>query len=260
MLSNPTLDQLKRLGLTGMAAAFEDIGQDRQANELTHAEWLALLLDREASLRATKRLSNRLRAARLRFPDACIEDLDFKSPRGLDRNAVLALAKGDWLEQRENLILTGPTGLGKTWIACALAHQAARLDQSVLYCRIPRLFEDLALARQDGRYPRLIDKLAKVQLLVLDDWGTHRLSAQQRHDLLELTEERYQRRSTLITAQVPVAEWHAVIDEPTIADAILDRIVHNAHRITLTGESMRKTKRSPALTQAGKTVKQNNRH
>lgn len=260
MLTNPTLDQLKHLGLNGMAAAFEDIGQDQQASELSHAEWLALLLDREASLRATRRLTNRLRAARLRFSNACVEDLDFKTPRGLDRSAVMALAKGTWLEQRENLILTGATGTGKSWLSCALGHQAARLDYSVLYCRVPRLFEDLALARQDGRYPRLIDRLAKVQLLILDDWGTHRLSAQQRHDILELTEERYQRRSTVITAQVPVSEWHIVIDEPTIADAILDRIIHNAHRITLTGESMRKTMKPPALTQADKTAKQSIRN
>ncbi|WP_352995245.1 ATP-binding protein [Mesorhizobium sp. M0904] len=143
-----------------------------------------------------------------------------------------------------------PTGTGKTWLACALGRQAARLDHSVLYLRMPRLFEDLALARLDGRFPRLIDKLARVQLLILDDWGTHSLTDQQRLDLLEIFEERYRRKSTLITAQLPIAQWHAMIGEPTIADAILDRIVHNAHRVTLEGDSMRKQKTPPLLTGA----------
>src|SRR6476619_2788910 len=140
------------------------------------------------------------------------------------------------------------TGTGKTWLACAFGRQAARLDYSVLYVRMPRLFEDLAMARLDGRFPRLVDKLARVQMLVLDDWGTHSLNDQQRLDLLEIFEERYRRKSTLITAQLPVAQWHDMIGEPTIADAILDRIVHNAHRVNLEGESMRKRKSTSTLT------------
>jgi len=185
----------------------------------------------------------------MRFPNACIEDVDFRTSRGLDRRQILSLAQGDWIKAREQIILTGQTGTGKTWLACAFAHQAARLDHSVSYVRMPRLFEDMAMARLDGRFPRLVDKLARVQLLVLDDWGTHGLSDQQRLDLLELFEERYQRRSTIITAQLPVSGWHSMIGEPTIADAILDRIVHNAHRIELKGDSMRRKDTTQDLTE-----------
>ena len=160
----------------------------------------------------------------------------------------MSLAQGGWLKAHENLIITGQTGTGKTWLACAFGRQAARFDHSVLYLRMPRLFEDLGLARLDGRFPRLVDKLARVQLLILDDWGTHTLNDQQRLDLLEIFEERYRRKSTLITAQLPIAQWHAMIGEPTIADAILDRIIHNAHRVVLEGDSMRKQKTAPPLT------------
>ncbi|MGL3210615.1 IS21-like element helper ATPase IstB [Bradyrhizobium sp. BR 1433] len=190
----------------------------------------------------------RLTAAKLRFVDACIEDVDFASRRGLDRGNTLQLAQGAWLKAHENFIITGLSGTGKTWLACAFGRQAARLDHSVLYLRMPRLFEDLAMARLDGRFPRLIDKLARVQLLILDDWGTHTLNDQQRLDLLEIFEERYRRKSTLITAQLPVAQWHDMIGEPTIADAILDRIIHNSHRIALEGDSMRRKKAARPLT------------
>ncbi len=173
------------------------------------------MLDREAGTRADKRLANRLRAARLRFADACIEDIDFAAEPGLDRRTILELADGAWLKAHENLIITGQTGTGKTWLGCAFGHQAARLDHSVLHVRMPRLFEDLAMARLDGRLPRLVDKLARVQLLVLDDWGTHGLSDRQRLDLVEICEERYRRKSTLISAQVPVAKWLDLIGEPT---------------------------------------------
>ncbi len=253
MLTHPTLEQMQALGLQGMAAAYRDMAEHHHTEELSRDEWLALMLDREAATRADKRLANRLRVARLRFADACIEDIDFAAERGLDRRTILALADGAWLKAHENLIVTGQTGTGKTWLGCAFGHQAARLDHSVLYVRLPRLFEDLAMARLDGRLPRLVDKLARVQLLILDDWGTHGLSDRQRLDLLEICEERYRRKSTLIAAQVPVDKWHDLIGEPTIADAILDRIVHNAHRITLKGDSMRKKQRKPDLTQTGKS-------
>lgn len=248
MLTHPTLDQMQALGLGGMASAYRDLAGQRNADDLSRDEWLGLMLDREAAMRADKRLTNRLAAARLRFSDACIENIDFTARRGLDRRNTLALAEGAWLKVHENLIITGQTGTGKTWLACAFGRQAARLDHSVLYLRMPRLFEDLGLARLDGRFPRLVDKLARVQLLVLDDWGTHRLNDQQRLDLLEIFEERYRRKSTLITAQLPVAQWHDMIGEPTIADAILDRIIHNAHRIALEGDSMRKQKTTTLLT------------
>ena len=248
MLTHPTLDQMAALGLTGMADAWKALSEQDPGQALDRNEWLGLMLDREATCRADKRFANRLRNAKMRFPNACIEDVDFTASRGLDRRQILSLAQGNWIKAKEQIILTGQTGTGKTWLACAFAHQAARLDHSVSYVRMPRLFEDMAMARLDGRFPRLVDKLARVQLLVLDDWGTHGLTDQQRLDLLELFEERYQRRSTIITAQLPVSGWHAMIGEPTIADAILDRIVHNAHRIELKGDSMRRKERSKNLT------------
>lgn len=249
MLTHPTLDQMHSLGLAGMAAAWRDIAEQDTAGDLTRDEWLGLMLDREIATRADRRLTNRLASAKLRFVDACVENIDFGAHRGLDRRNILSLAQGAWLKANENLIITGQTGTGKTWLGCAFGRQAARQDHSVLYLRMPRLFEDLALARLDGRFPRVVDKLARVQLLILDDWGTHSLNDQQRLDLLEIFEERYRRRSTLITAQLPVAAWHEMIGEPTIADAILDRIVHNAHRITLKGDSMRRQKAPHGLTQ-----------
>ena len=249
MLNHPTLDQMQALGLAGMAAAWRDIAEQDSAGDLAREEWLGLMLDREIAVRADKRLANRLKAARLRFADAGIENIDFAAPRGLDRRNILSLAQGAWLKAHENLIITGQTGTGKTWLGCAFGRQAARLDYSVLYLRMPRLFEDLALARLDGRFPRLVDRLARVELLILDDGGTHGLTDQQRLDLLEIFEERYRRKSTLITAQLPVAAWHDMIGEPTIADAILDRIIHNAHRITLEGDSMRRQKSPHSLTE-----------
>jgi DNA replication protein DnaC len=253
MLIHPTLDQMAALGLTGMADAWKALAEQDPGQTLDRNEWLGLMLDQEALARGDKRFANRLRNAKMRFPNACIEDVNFAASRGLDRRQVLALAQGEWIKAKEQIILTGQTGTGKTWLACAFGHQAARLDHSVLYVRMPRLFEDMAMARLDGRFPKLVDKLARVQLLILDDWGTHGLTDQQRLDLLELFEERYQRRSTIITAQLPVSGWHDMIGEPTIADAILDRIVHNAHRINLKGDSMRRKDQNVNLTPSKNT-------
>lgn len=253
MLTHPTLDQMAALGLTGMADAWKALAEQDPGQTLDRNEWLGLMLDREALARGDKRFANRLRNAKMRFPNACIEDVNFAASRGLDRRQVLALAQGEWIKAKEQIILTGQTGTGKTWLACAFGHQAARLDHSVLYVRMPRLFEDMVMARLDGRFPKLVDKLARVQLLILDDWGTHGLTDQQRLDLLELFEERYQRRSTIITAQLPVSGWHDMIGEPTIADAILDRIVHNAHRIDLKGDSMRRKDQNVNLTPSKNT-------
>ncbi len=253
MLTHPTLDQMATLGLTGMADAWKALAEQDPGQALDRNEWLGLMLDRETAARADKRFANRLRNAKMRFPNACIEDVDFAASRGLDRRQILSLAQGEWIKAKEQIILTGQTGTGKTWLACAFGHQAARLDHSVLYVRMPRLFEDMAMARLDGRFPRLVDKLSRVQLLVLDDWGTHGLTDKQRLDILELFEERYQRRSTIITAQLPVSGWHDMIGEPTIADAILDRIVHNAHRIDLKGDSMRRQDQNANLTSAENT-------
>lgn len=241
MLNHPTLDQLHALGLEGMAKAFAEIDAKSEANDLGHCEWLGLLLDREASWRRDKRLVARLRYAKLR-QQACVEDVDYRSPRGLDRTLFQKLAQGDWIEAHDNLALIGPTGVGKSWLASALGHKACRDNRSVLYHRVPKLFEELALARGDGRHPRILRNLGRADLLILDDWGLEPLDAAARHDLLEILEERYGRHSTVITSQLPVDRWHEVVNDPTYADAIMDRLVHNAHRIELTGESMRRTR------------------
>jgi DNA replication protein DnaC len=241
LLTHPTLDQLRQLGLAGMARAFEELATSPRGAELDHGEWLGLLLDRELADRQDRRLRARLRYARLRH-QATVEDVDYRTPRGLDRALFQKLALGGWIEERHNLVIEGPTGVGKSWLACALGHRACRDNHSVLYQRIPRMFADLALARGDGRYARLMRALGGVKLLILDDWGLEPLGAEQRHDLLEIIEERYGRGATLITSQIPVDRWHDLIGDPTIADAILDRIVHNAQRIQLRGESLRRKK------------------
>jgi DNA replication protein DnaC len=184
--------------------------------------------------------SLRLKFAGLR-QDAAIEDLDTKAVRGLDRALFAKLAAGDWMARRENLIIVGKTGLGKSWLACALGHKACRDDRSVLYHRVPRLFDALALARGDGRHARLLKTIARVELLILDDWGLANATAEQGRDLLEILDDRHGRGSTIVTSQVEVKHWHDMIANPTVADAILDRLVHNAHRLTLAGESLRKS-------------------
>src|SRR6185437_3595283 len=224
-----------------MAKAFAEIAAGGEADGLGHHEWLGLLLDREASWRQDKRLAARLRVAKLR-QQACVEDVDYRNPRGLDRTLFQKLAEGEWINAHDNLALIGPTGVGKSWLASALGHKACRDNRSVLYQRVPRLFEALALGRGDGRHPRLLRNLGRAYLLILDDWGLEPLDAAARHDLLEILEERYGRRSTMITSQLPVDRWHEIIGDPTYADAILDRLVHNAHRIELAGESMRRTR------------------
>jgi DNA replication protein DnaC len=213
MLTHPTLDQLHQLGLLGMAKAFGEVETSGEAAALTHPEWLALLLDREMTYRHDKKLAARLRYARLR-QQAAVEDVDYRAVRGLDRALFQKLAIGDWIDAHDNLIVCGPTGVGKSWLSCALGHKACRDNRSVLYQRVPKLFGELALARGDGRYARIVRALGGVQLLILDDWGLEPLDAQARHDLLEILEERYGRRSTIITSQLPVESWHAVIGEP----------------------------------------------
>jgi DNA replication protein DnaC len=241
LLTHPTIDQLNKLGLLGMARAFTDLQATDQAEALSHPEWLALLLERELTWRQDKRLQARLRHARLRH-HAVVEDIDWRAARGLDRALFQKLIAGPWIDAHDNLILIGPTGLGKSWLACALGNKACRDNRSVFYQRVPKLFGNLVLARGDGRYPRLLRALSSVQLLILDDFGLEPLDAQARHDLLEILEERHGQRSTIITSQIPVENWHQLIGDPTYADAILDRIVHNAQRITLHGDSLRRTK------------------
>jgi DNA replication protein DnaC len=240
MLQHPTLDQLKQLKLHGMARAFVELGDNPQADELAHAEWLALLLDREEAERNDRRLTYRLRNARLRHPNAAVEDVDYRTPRRLDKALFQHLARSKWIGEKRNLIIVGPCGVGKSWLACALGQKACRDDHAVLYKRMPRMFAELEMGRADGRYPSLFRALTKASLLILDDWGPDRLNAEARRDLMEIVEDRYQNASTLITSQLPLAKWHQVIGEATFADAILDRIVHNAHKIELDGPSMRK--------------------
>lgn len=249
MLNHPTLDQLTRLGLGGMAAAFAEFLTSPEAETMSHAEWLGLLLDREITERYEKKLVRRLRYARLRH-QAAVEDVDYRTTRGLDRALFQKLIAGDWIAAHDNLVITGPTGVGKSWLSSALGHKACRDNHSVLYQRAPKLFGDLALARGDGRYGRIFRALGDVQVLILDDWGLEPLNAQARHDLLEILEERYGRRSTIVTSQLPIDQWHAAIGDPTYADAILDRLVHNAQRIELAGESLRRKKPSRAVSSA----------
>lgn len=240
MLDHPTHQRLRDLKLDGMADAFAELQSQADAATLSHAEWLGLLIDRESTNRSTKRYQTRMRAAKLRHVGAAIEDVDYRTPRQLDRDLFRQLAQGDWIAKGQNLIITGPCGVGKTWLACALGQKACRDGRTVLYRRLPRLFAELELAHGDGSFPRLFRQLVRANLLILDDWGPDRLTGPQRRDLMEIVEDRYGNGAILLTSQLPVDAWHDVIGEPTFADAILDRIVHKAHRLPLDGASMRK--------------------
>jgi DNA replication protein DnaC len=239
MLNHPTLDQLRTLRLDGMAKAFEEQMQITSIGELSFEERLGFLIDREVTVRNDRRLKTRLRQARLRQAMACVEDVDYRTHRGLDRKLYMSLATCDWIARHKNLLLTGPTGVGKTYLACALAQKACREGYTVRYLRLGRFLEDLVLAHADGRYPKLMSQLARTDLLVLDDWGLTPLGDADRREVLEILEDRHELRSTMVTSQLPIATWHDAIGQPTLADAILDRLVHNAYRIELAGESMR---------------------
>lgn len=244
MLLHPTLNLLNELGLTGMAKSFQNLDAQPEARALGHAEWLGLLLDQEVSVRRQKRFESRAKTARLRH-DASLEDVDYQAPRGLDRSLFLKLGSCDWVRSKRNLLITGPCGVGKSYLACALGQKACREDLSVAYHRASQLFDMLALGRSDGRYAKMLRALSRASLLIIDDWGPEALSADRRRDLLEIVEDRYDRGSILITSQIPVDRWYEIIGNPTLADAILDRVVHNAYRIDLTGESLRKGRASP---------------
>lgn len=241
MLTSPTLEKLKEMRLLGMAGALEDQLQTPDIQSLGFEERLGLLVDREQTERDNRRLKTRLTKARLR-QQASLEDIDYSGSRGLDKGQLLDLGSCKWISERNNLLLTGPTGAGKTYIACALAQKACRQGLTALYLRLPRLFGDLTIAKGDGRYGKLLVRYSRVDVMVLDDWGVAPMTAENRRDLLEILDDRYEKKSTLITSQLPVEKWHRYLEDPTLADAILDRVVHNAYRIELKGESMRKRK------------------
>lgn len=241
MLTNHTLEQLRQLKLTGMAEAFTQQREQPETHALSFEERFTLLVDREVTFRENRRLVRLLQLARLKQP-ACIEDVDYKHRRGLERSLMAQLASCDWVRSHHNVHLTGPTGTGKSWLACALGHQACRQGLSVRYERVPRLLETLRLARADGSLPKRLAWVARIDLLILDDFGLKPLSQSERHDLLEVIEDRHGTRSTMITSQLPISHWHEYLNEPTVADALLDRLLHNAYKLELKGESMRKSK------------------
>jgi len=241
MLIHPIFDKLQTLRFFGMLSALEEQMKMPDIEKLSFDERFGLLIDRELIDRQNRRFKTRLRKAKLR-QNACLEDIGFRHPRGLDKSLSMQLASGQWIKEANNLIIVGPTGVGKTYLACALAHKACQQDYSALYFRLPRLLQQLDIAKGDGRYGKLLKSFAKTNLLIIDDWGLKKLIKEQSHDLLEIFEDRHRLRSTLITSQLPVDHWHEIIGNPTLADAILDRLVHNAYRINLKGESMRKKK------------------
>lgn len=242
---HPTIETLRRLRLLGMAKALEEQHNLPDCDRLSFDERLAMLVDREAVERDNTALAQRLRLARLRQA-ACLEDIDYRTPRGLDRSLIHTLSSGRWLHEHNNVLILGPTGTGKSFVACALGNQAARDGFSVRYQRLTRLLDELALARVDGKASRLLAQLAKIRLLIIDDWAMTRLTAEQRRDLMEVIDDRHQRTSTILATQIPLQRWHDAIGDPTYADAILDRVVHNAYRIELRGDSMRRRKPNPS--------------
>lgn len=242
MLLHPTIDNLRYLRLSGMIQALESQMQTPEALDMPFDDRFGMLVDAEVVSRDNSSLQARLRAARLR-QSASIEDLDFRTPRGLDRSLLTKLSTSQWVASRRNVVIDGPTGSGKTFVASALAQKCCRDGYTVIYVRAPKLFHDLSIAKATGRYGKLLSTMARKDVIVIDDFGLTVLSDEQRHDLLEIMEDRYERRSTVVAGQLTFDKWHEAIGEPTIADAILDRLVHNAYKIQIrTKESMRKNK------------------
>lgn len=240
MLMEHTLATLRALRLPGMTQAFEEQRTSAATAALAFDERFALLVDREQTYRDNRRIQRLLREARLKAPQACLEDVRYAGGRGLDQAAFAQLGSCQWIRHQQNLVITGATGCGKTWLACALGNAACRQGLSVVYARAPRLFEELRIAHGDGSFGKRLLAMAKTDLLILDDWGLAPLGQAERNDLLEVLDDRVGTRATLITSQLPVEHWHAYLNDPTLADAILDRVLHAAHKLALTGESQRK--------------------
>ena len=244
MLIEQTVQTLNALRLPGMATAFAEQQTSAAAMSLSFDERFAMLVDREHTWRENRRVSRLLREAKLKVSQACIEDVQYGAGRKLDKSLIAQLASCQWIHAHQNLILTGATGCGKTWLACALGNAACRQGLSVVYVRAPRLFEELRIAHGDGSFSKRLSALAKADLLILDDWGLASLDQSGRNDLLEVLDDRVGTRSTVITSQLPVEHWHAYLNDPTLADAILDRVLHSAHKLALAGESLRKTEKA----------------
>jgi DNA replication protein DnaC len=242
MLNEPTKEKLYTMRLAAMAVAWQEQQKDPKAGTLGFDERFALLVDAEYLARDNRRLQRLLKDAQLRLPEACLEDVEVSSARGLEKPAVAQLATCAWIGDHRSVLISGPTGVGKSYLACAIGQMACRRGFRALYRRVPRLFEELGLAKAEGSYSKLLGKLARFDLLVLDDLGIGTLKEAQRHDLLEVFEDRYGRRATVITSQLPVGKWHEWVGDPTLADAIMDRLVHNAYKLTLKGPSRRKEK------------------
>lgn len=241
MLLSPTLEKLRQMKLTGMADGLEEQQRLKMYQELVFEERLGHLVDKEKELRESRKLTSRLARARLK-QQACLEDINYSHARGLDRTLIRKLSTCTWIKEHNNLVITGLTGVGKSYIACALAHKARLEGYTSLYYRAPRLFTELETAKADGRYVRILQAIAKVDLLIIDDWGLSKLNTREERELLEVMEDRYELKSTIFASQVPVKDWHELIPNKTIADAILDRVVHNSYRVELNGESLRKEK------------------
>jgi len=252
MLNEQTVEKLYAMKLNGMADAFKEQMMQPDMNELSFEERFAFLVDQHWTWKEDRRMKTLLRNAKLK-ENACIEDVDYKTPRGINKSLILSLSTCDWIKNAQNIIITGPTGVGKTYLACALVNRVCRMGYSSLYKRSPRLFQEISIARADGSYPKLMNKLAKAKVLIVDDFCIAPMKDTERRDLLEVIEDRHGLCSTIISTQVPMKNWFEAIGDPTLADAILDRLIHNAHKINLKGESMRKI-RSP-LTKKNKSEK-----